>query len=226
MCGAVAWASRSSPRSGRRDEDSARDRPRARCSPPRRTPRRPRRRPSSSPARKRVGGSPRRASIGSFGDDVGDARDAPTFAFAACGVSAPRLSEFGDDRESSRDARGGRRGERVVRGGTRRNRVRGGFARSGKETLARCAAGMDPFAGDALFANGAASARTGGVAALAAAGVGACLRDDAFVGEAATPVERTWRSSRRVSRRETPRARRARRRRLRRSLRNSRRCRR
>ena len=60
---------------------------------------------------------------------------------------------------------------------------------SGKEALARCAAGMDPFAGDALFADGAASARRGGVAALAAAGVGACLRDDAFVDETATPLE-------------------------------------
>ena len=139
--------------------------------------------------RERVERFARRASTGSFGDDVGDARDAPTFAFAACGVSAPRLSEFGDDRESSRDARAG--GAANVWFGVEPGEIVCvvGSRDSGKETLARCAAGMDPFAGDALFANGAASARTGGVAALAAAGVGACLRDDAFVDETATPVE-------------------------------------
>ena len=143
--------------------------------------------------RERVERFARRASTGSFGDevgdDVGDARDAPTFAFAACGVSAPRLSEFGDDRESSPSARAG--GAANVWFGVEPGEIVCvvGSRDSGKETLARCAAGMDPFAGDALFANGSASARTGGVAALAAAGVGACLRDDAFVDETATPLE-------------------------------------
>ena len=164
MCGAVAWGVALVAAGGRRGEDSARDRPRARCSPPRDgRPRRPRRRPSSSPSGASASSRAWRASTG---DEVRRRRRrrprrSHVRVRGVRRLRAETFQEFGDDRESSRDARAG--GAANVWFGVEPGEIVCvvGSRDSGKETLARCAAGMDPFAGDALFADGAASARTG-----------------------------------------------------------------